>query len=349
MAELLHIPAGDLYSPSVLNPQRKKEETFELLLHELVVLAQSQPVLLVHEDVHWIDPSSCEFLDRVVNRVADLPVLLLITFRPEFQPPWTGQSHLTMLALSRLDWRQGATLVQCVVGGRALPGHTAEEIIKRSDGVPLFIEELTNAVVEAQPIRESAEDASATTSRSALAVPATLHASLMARLDRLGSGPKRMAQIGAAICREFSYELLAAVVGPSETEIQDRLARLVHSELVFQHGTPPEAAYSFKHALVQDAAYGTLLRSDRQRLHAGIADALEGDFPDGAAREPELLAHHYTEACQTERAVGYWLKAGERAAQRSANLEAIRHLTRGLEALNTLPENFERDRQELAF
>ena len=349
VAELLHIPAGDLYSPSVLNPHRKKEETFELLLHQLVVLAQSQPVLLVHEDVHWIDPSSREFLDRVVDRVADLPVLLLITFRPEFQSPWTGQSHVTMLVLSRLDGRQGATLVQWVAGGRALPGHTAEEIIKRSDGVPLFIEELTKAVVEAQASRESGEDASTTTSRSALAVPATLHASLMARLDRLGPGPKKMAQIGAAIGREFSYELLAAVAGPSEREIQDRLARLVHSELVFQHGMPPESAYSFKHALVQDAAYSTLLRSDRQRLHARIAEAVEGHFPDRVAREPELLAHHHTEACQIECAVGYWLKAGERAAQRSANLEAIRHLTRGLEALNTLPENFERDQQELAF
>jgi predicted ATPase len=221
-----------------------------------------------------------------------------------------------------------------------------EEIIKRTDGVPLFIEELTKAVVEAQ---ESGEDASATTSRSALAVPATLQASLMARLDRLGLGPKKMAQIGAAIGREFSYELLSAVAGPSESEIQDRLARLVHSELVFQRGAPPEAVYSFKHALVQDAAYSTLLRSDRRRLHARIAEAVEGRFPDRVAREPELLAHHFAEACQIERAVGYWLKAGERAAQRSANLEAIRHLTQGLEALNTLPESFERDRQELAF
>ncbi|MCA6119462.1 AAA family ATPase [Bradyrhizobium sp. WSM 1738] len=348
IAELLHIPPDDLYSPSALNPQRKKEETFELLLHQIVILAQSQPVLLVYEDVHWIDPSSREFLDRVVNRIADQPVLLLITFRPEFQAPWTGRSHVTMLALSRLDRRQGATLVQCVAGGKMLAGHTAEEIIKRSDGVPLFIEELTKAVIESQASRHGV-DASAATSRSALAVPATLHASLLARLDRLGQGPKKVAQIGAAIGREFSYELLAAVVGSSESEIQPSLARLVSSELVFQHGTPPEAAYSFKHALVQDAAYSTLLRSDRQRLHARIADALERYFPDRVAREPELLAHHYTEACQIERAVGYWLKAGESAAQRSANLEAIRHLTRGLEALNTLPESFEQDRQELAF
>ena len=178
---------------------------------------------MVYEDVHWIDPSSRELLDRVVDRVAGLPVLLLITFRPEFQSPWTGQSHVTMLALSRLDRRQGATLVQRVAGDRALPGDTVEEIVKRTDGVPLFVEELTKAVVEAQASRESGEDASATTSRSALAVPATLHASFMARLDRLGPAPKKMAQIGAAIGREFSYELLAAVAGPSEREIQDEI------------------------------------------------------------------------------------------------------------------------------
>jgi predicted ATPase/class 3 adenylate cyclase len=349
VAELLHIPAGDLYPPSRLNPQRKKEETFAALLRQLVALTQRQPVFLVYEDVHWIDPSSRELLDRVVDRVAGLPVLLLITFRPEFRSPWTGQSHVTMLALSRLDRRQGATLAQRVAGNKALPGDTMEEIIKRTDGVPLFIEELTKAVVEVHAGQDSTKNARVTTALSGLAVPATLHASLMARLDRLGPGPKEMAQIGAAIGREFSYELLAAVAGQSEREMRDSLARLVTSELVFQRGPPPEAVYNFKHALVQDAAYSTLLRSDRQQLHARIAEAVEERFPDRVAREPELLAHHFMEARQIKHAVGHWLKAGERAAERSANREAIRHLTRGLEALNTLPENPERDRQELAF
>ena len=289
---------------------------------------------------HWITHKPCHDENNAFEALAGAVAITLSQCTTIASP----EAALT----TALDRRQCETLVQRVAGSRALPGHTVEAIIKRTDGVPLFIEELTKAVVEAQASRESGEDASAATSPSALAVPATLHASLMARLDRLGPGPKKMAQIGAAIGREFSYELLAAAA-PSEEEIQDRLARLVHSELVFQHGTPPEATYSFKHALVQDAAYSTLLRSDRQPLHARIAEAIEGHFPDRVAREPEVLAHHYTEACQIERAVGYWLKAGERAAQRSANLEAIRHLTRGLEALNTLPENFERDRQELAF
>jgi predicted ATPase len=347
LAELLQIPASDLYAKSQLNPQRKKEETFEALLRQLVALTRHQPVLMVYEDAHWIDPSSREL--RVVSRVANLPMLLLITFRPEFQQQWSGLSHVMMLALSRLGPRQGAILVQQVAGNKPLPADTVKEIVTRTDGVPLFVEELTKAVLEVDASKDNAEDALAGTSISALAVPPTLHASLMARLDRLGPTAKQVAQTGAAIGREFSYELLGAVAGRSEWELQDELARLVTAELVFQRGAPPESAYTFKHALVQDAAYTTLLRSDRQQLHTRIAEVVEGRFPERVAREPELLAHHFMEARLIERAIGYWLKAGERATERSANLEAIRHLTRGLEALRTLPESAERDRQELAF
>lgn len=347
LAELLHIPAGDLYVPRQLDPRRKKEETFEALLKQLVALTRHQPVLMIYEDVHWIDPSSHELLDRIVDRVAGLPVLLLITFRPEFQPPWSGQSHVTVLAFSRLGRRQAATLVQRVAGNKALPARTVEEIVTRTDGVPLFIEELTKAVLETASGADTS--ALAETSVSALALPATLHASLMTRLDRLGQAAKQVAQTGAAIGREFSYELLGAVAGQSEQELRGALARLVSSQLAFQRGAPPESVYTFKHALVQDAAYSTLLRSDRRQLHARIAKIVERCFPERAAREPELLAHHFTEAREIERAIGYWLKAGERAIERSANLEAIRHLTRGLEALKTLPESPERDRQELAF
>lgn len=345
LAELLHIPAGDLYAPRELNPQRKKEETLEALLRQLTALARHQTLLMIYEDVHWIDPSSRELLDRVVDRVTGLPILLLITFRPEFQPQWAGQSHVTMLALGRLASHQGAMLVQRVAGGKALPADTVNEIVNRTDGVPLFVEELTKAVLEAGRVSDSA----AGKSRAAPALPATLHASLLARLDRLGPGAKQLAQTGAAIGREFSQELLGAVARRTARELQDELARLVASELVFQRGAPPHSVYTFKHALVQDAAYSTLLRSDRQLLHARIAEAVEQNFPERVAREPEVLAHHFTEARQIDRAVGYWLKAGERAAQRSANLEAIRHLTRGLEALRTLPENPERDRRELAY
>jgi predicted ATPase/class 3 adenylate cyclase len=345
LAELLHIPAGDLYAPRELNPQRRKEETFEVLLRQLVALARHQPVLMIYEDVHWSDPSSRELLDRVVGCMTGLPVLLLITFRPEFQPPWVGQPHVTTLALSRLAWHQGAMLVYRVAGDKTLPSDTVKEIVNRTDGVPLFVEELTKAVLESHGDSDSAEGASI----SARSLPATLHASLLARLDRLGPGAKQVAQTGAAIGREFSYELLAAVAGRTGRELREELARLAASELVFQSGTPPDSVYTFKHALVQDAAYSTLLRSDRQQLHARIAEAVEQRFPERVAREPEVLAHHFTEARQIERAIDYWLKAGERATQRSANLEAIRHLTRGLEALRTLPESSERDRLELAY
>ena len=211
LAELLNIPGGDLYAPRQLNPQRKKEETFEALLRQLVALAQHQPVLMIFEDVHWIDPSSRELLDRVIDRAAGLPMLLLITLRPEFQPPWSGRPHVTVLALSRLDRRQGAMLVQRVAGNKALPADTVEEIVTRTDGVPLFVEELTKAVLEAHAGVGNAEGALAGASRSALALPATLHASLLARLDRLGPAAKQMAQTGAAIGREFSYELVGSV------------------------------------------------------------------------------------------------------------------------------------------
>ncbi|MFG3594079.1 AAA family ATPase [Bradyrhizobium sp. RDI18] len=347
LAELLNIPSEDLYAPCQLNPQRKKEETFEALLRQLVALAQHQPVLIVYEDIHWIDPSSRELLDRVIDLVASLPVLQLITFRPEFPPPWCGRSHVTTFALTRLDRRQGAILVQRVAGNQALSTDTVEQIVTRTDGVPLFVEELTKAALEARAVGGSAEGALTGASTSALTLPATLHASLLARLDRLGPTAKQVAQTGASIGREFSYDLLGAVATRKERELQNELARLVASELVFQRGAPPQSVYTFKHALVQDAAYSTLLRGDRQQLHARIADVLERRFPERVAREPELLAHHLTEARKIDRAIGYWLKAGERAAERSANLEAVRHLTRGLEALKTLPESPERDRREL--
>jgi predicted ATPase/class 3 adenylate cyclase len=345
LAELLHIPTSDLYAPRELNPQQKKEETFQALIRQITALARHRPLLMIYEDVHWIDPSSRELLDKIVDCVTGLPILLLITFRPEFQSQWAGQSHVTMLTLSRLPRHQGATLVQRVAGGKALAVETVNEIVDRTDGVPLFVEELTKAVLEGGEDTDSAEGKSL----SSLALPGTLQASLLARLDRLGPGAKQVAQTGAAIGREFSYELLGAVASRTAQELRVDLLRLVTSELVFQRGTPPESVYTFKHALVQDAAYSTLLRGDRQYLHARIAEAVERHFPERVAREPEVLAHHFTQARQIDRAIGYWLKAGERAAQRSANLEAIRHLTRGLEALRTLPESPERDRRELAY
>ncbi len=336
LADLLSVPTAGRYPPLDLTPRRRKERTFEALLRQLELLAGQRPVLMVYEDVHWIDPTSRELLDLMVERVQRLPALLLVTFRPEFQPPWTGLPHVTALALSRLDRREGAALVEAVIGDRMLPADIVEEIIERADGVPLFVEELTKAVVEASA-HGSSEDAMASMPRPALAVPATLHASLMTRLDRLGPSVRDVAQIGAAIGREFSYELLAAITGRSDAELQVALDRLVGTGLVFRRGTPPQSTYLFRHVLVQETAYGTLLRGRRQELHTSIAGTLEERWPDLAETQPELLAHHCTQASLVERAADYRRRAGERALRRSAITEAISHATKGIELVRTLP------------
>jgi class 3 adenylate cyclase/predicted ATPase len=344
-AELLSIPVG-LHLPRLdLTPQRKKERTFEALLGQLEGLARAQPVLMIFEDVHWLDPTSRELLDLAVERTSRLPVLLLITFRPEFQPPWIGLSHVTMLALNRLDRRAGLLMVEQIVGTEAMARDLLEEIVARTDGVPLFVEELTKAVLEADAGER--DTALSRTPAAARAVPATLHASLMARLDRLGPIAKEIAQIGAALGREFSYELLAAASRSANDEMRRALERLVGAGLVFQRGTPPEAMFQFKHALVQDAAYGTMLRGNRQELHARIAAALEAGFPQIIETQPEALARHFTEAGLAERAIGYWQRAGERAAKRSANREAVAHLGRGLQLLEALPDRAAHADEEL--
>ncbi|WP_245309482.1 adenylate/guanylate cyclase domain-containing protein [Bradyrhizobium retamae] len=342
LAELLSLPS-DRYCPVSLSPPAKKERTLQALLRQVEDLSRRNPVLWVFEDVHWIDPTSLELLQVAVDRVQQLPVLLLLTFRPEFLPPWIGQPHVTMLALGRLNRRDTAALVQRVVGDKVLPGAVVHEIIDRTDGVPLFVEELTKAVLEA-----GAEgDAKAVLSRTSpgvLAVPATLHASLLARLDRLSPEAKEIAQTGAAIGREFSDDLIRAVSPVPDAPLQSALDQLAASQLIFRRGS---SVYSFKHALVQDTAYGTLLRGKRQPLHARIARALEEKFPDIAATQPEVLAHHFTEADLTENAVAYWRKAGQRAAERSAHAEAIAHLRKGLMLVDRVAEPAERARREL--
>ena len=302
---------------------------------------------MVFEDLHWIDPSSRELLDRTIERIASLPVLLLATFRPEFAPPWSGLPQATALTLARLDRRAGAEMVERIAGNAALSSEAAAEIVERADGVPLFVEELTRAVLEAGGRGAEVERTLASAISPSAAVPAALHAPLMARLDRLGQAPKEIAQIAAAIGREFSYELLAPVAERGERELLDALARLADAGLVFSRGNPPHATYLFKHALVRDAAYGSLLRRRREELHARIAAVLEADFADRVAAEPELLARHLTEAALLEKAVPYWQRAGERATERSANREAVAHLKRGIEILARLPESRERDEQEL--
>jgi class 3 adenylate cyclase/predicted ATPase len=335
LAELLSIPTSDRYPPLNWTPQRKKEKTLEALLRQLELLAHRQPVLMIFEDVHWIDPSSHELLDLTVECVQRLPVLLLITFRPEFQPPWVGLPHVTMHPLSRLGRRDGASLVQQVAGNKGLSDAIVDEIVTRADGVPLFAEELTKAVQTVS-----------TTSPGAHVVPATLHASLMARLDRLGSVAKEAAQIGAAIGREFSFDLMVSIARRSKEELLAALDQLVDAGLVSRRGTPPRATFVFKHALVQEAAYNVLLRGQRQELHARIARALEQQFPVDIT-PPEVLAHHFAEAGLAEAAVENWLKSGRLAIARSATAEAEAQLNRALELLATLPDGLTRRRQEL--
>jgi hypothetical protein len=301
IAEMLSLCDGDRFPPLDLSPQRKKERTLATLLRQLQALARRQPVLMIFEDLHWIDPTSREVLDLTVEKIAALPVLLVVTYRPEFQPPWVGGSQVTVIAVNRLGRNEGATLVARLSGNLgALPPDIVDEIVERTDGWPLFVEELTKAVVEAGADRGYASISAVPS--SSLAVPATLHASLLGRLDRLGASAKKVAQVGAAIGRDFSYELLAAAAPLAEPELQEALRRLVEAGLVFQRGMPPAAEYLFKHALVQDTAYSTLLRGPRQTLHRRIAEALEQRFPDLVQTRPEILAHHYGEAAMADKA-----------------------------------------------
>ena len=348
IAELLSLPTTAPSSSLELSPQRKKELTFEALLRQLEALVRRQPVLMVFEDLHWIDPTTRELIDRTIVRVESLPILLIATFRPEFHSPWTGQPHVTTLALSRLGRRDGAALVrQLLAGATALPPEIVEEIVERTDGVPLFLEEVTKVVVEAA-ISSTAGGTVAALAGRRFAVPPTLQASLLARLDRLGPAAREVAQIGAAIGRDFSYELLLAAAQRGEAETRTALDRLVTAGLVFQRGIPPAAEYQFKHALVQDTAYGTLLRSPRLALHARIAEAIRERAPGIVERSPEILAHHLTEAGELDSAATYWLEAGRRASARSANIEAGAHLARGIAGLSGLTETPERIQLELA-
>jgi DNA-binding SARP family transcriptional activator/predicted ATPase len=346
LAELLSVPSGTRYPPRDVHPQERKQATFATLLTQLSSLAARQPLLVIFEDAQWIDPTSLELLDLIVDRIQHLPALLVATFRPEFQPSWVGRPHVTMHPLSRLSRREALGMVGRVAGGEALPQETAEQIVARTDGVPLFVEELTKAVLEGNLFRS--DDHHAPSTPSPLAIPTTLHASLMARLDRLGSA-RRIAEVGAAIGRDFSHELIVAVADSPEGELNEALKQLVASELVYRRGMPPDAVYTFKHALVQDAAYSTLLRGARRQLHARIANAVEDRFPEIAVTQPELLAHHCAEGGLVERAVEYWFAAGERALRACANVEAIKHLSQGLQLLALLPDTPERQRQELRF
>ena len=320
LADMLSLPNDGRYPTLELDPQQRRQKTLEALTAQLEALAQAKPVLMIFEDVHWIDPTSLEAVGRTVDRLRTLGVLLIVTYRPEFEPPWIGRPYVTALTLNRLGEREITAMIDRVTGNKALPESIRQDIIERTDGVPLFVEEMTKAVLEDESEGEAQRTTAAVPS-PASAVPASLHASLMARLDRLGPA-KEVAQIGSAIGREFSHTVLASVVSKPEIELESALDHLIAAGLLFRQGVPPHASYLFKHALVQDAAYGTLLREPRRALHGRIADILESQFSDIAESQPELLARHYTEAGQIEKAAGFWGKAGQRSFARSALVEA---------------------------
>lgn len=337
-AALLSIPAHGAYHPPDLPPSRLRQRFLDALMALLVVQTHDHPRLIVFEDAHWIDPTSADLLERLVGRITELPGLLVVTARPEFSPTWQTAPGVSTLRLDRLERSESADLVLRHAGGKALPPAILNGILTRADGVPLFLEELTHAVIESGHLAERGGHYESVGPALTDVIPATLRDSLTARLDRLG-WVKEVAQIGAVIGREFPHDLLARVAGLSDEALSAALERLVASGLVFQDGAPPEAVYRFKHALIQDAAYGSILKGRRRLLHGRIARTIRTQFPVTADHEPELLARHFTEAGQTEDAIEYWYRAGCRATERSANLEAIDHLSHGLRLLGKSPDD----------
>ena len=346
-AGLLSLPLPEgRYPPLTWSPQLRRQKTMEALLATLLESADNQPVLLVVEDLHWADPSTLELLDLLVDQAPTFPIFALLTCRPEFQPPWAIRAHMTHLTLNRLPRGQTEELATRRAGGKRLPQEVLEQIATETDGVPLFVEELTQAVLESGLLREADGHFELTGPLTELAIPTTLQDALTARLDRLGEA-KEVAQFAAVLGRTFSYELLRAAAELDETKLREELTSLVRAELLYQRGMPPRATYSFKHALIQDAAYQSLLRSTRRQYHEKIAQVVEAQFPGTAESQPQILAHHLTEAGQNEQAIRYWQRAGQRANEHSAYQEAVNHFEKGIELLDKLPETSVRDRQEI--
>jgi hypothetical protein len=346
IAAMLSIPCEDRYGAIAMTPQKFKDETLRALVDTTEAIARRQPTVELFEDTHWADPTTLEVIDLLIHRVRNIPLLVVLTHRPEFAPRWSHYGHVAALTLTKLTRPQTAAMVSRLAGGKALPADLLDQILGKTDGVPLFVEELTRSILESGNLRDAGDSWEYAGRAGALAIPLTLRDSLMARLDRFAP-VKEIAQIGAAIGREFSYELIAAVAPHSKPELDQALAQLVGSGLAFQQGTPPDAVYTFKHALVQDAAYDSLLRRRRQELHGRIAKVIEERWPVTEATEPTLLAHHYTEAKLPEKAIPLWQQAGGLALKRMALAEAIAHLNRGLELVAAQPPTAERDGSEL--
>src|SRR5262249_36054878 len=341
-APLLSLPLPENHYPLLnLSPQWQRQKTLETIVAILLELAERQPVLFIIEDLHWTDPTTLELLHLLIEQTPTASMLVLLTCRPHFQPAWHHRSYLTEITVNRLARNQIERMTTHVAGRKSLPQEVLQQLVERTDGVPLFVEEMTKAILESGYLKETNTHYELTGSLSTFAIPATLQDSLMARLDSLMTG-KVIAQLGAAIGRQFAYELLQAVSQLDEATLQRELGRLVEAEIVYQRGVPPHATYIFKHALIRDAAYDSLLKTTRQHYHLRIPQVLEEQFTETAEAEPELLAHHLTEAGLIQQAVASWYKAAQRAIERSAHVEAIRHLTKGLELLKTLPDTPQR-------
>jgi class 3 adenylate cyclase len=347
LAALLSIPSLDRYAPPQINEQVQKQRTMDALLDQLIGLSIQRPALAVFEDAHWFDPTSLELLGDAIRRVADLPVMIVVTYRPEFSPPWLELGHVALLKLSHLGRRDVVDLIHEAAGGKALPDRVVEEISAKSQGVPLFIEEITRSILESDDLEEQGGRYVLKRANREFSIPSTLQDSLIARLDRLGTA-KDVALTASIIGREFPYELIAAMYPVSHARLEADLERLVRSDLLSQQGAPPNSRYIFKHALIRDAAFQTVLKARRRELHKRIADELAAHFPDVVQREPELLAHHYTEAEMTDRALEFWQRAANRAAAGLAYVEALGHVDRALKLILTLPASTERDEWELA-
>jgi len=346
-APLFSLPIPeDRYAALNVSPQRQRQKTLETIVAILLELAERQPLLFILEDLHWTDPTTLELLHLVLEQIPMTSMLTVLTCRSHFQPAWHHRSYLTEITVNRLSHAQVEQIVTRMTGGKTLPQEVLQQILTKTDGVPLFVEEMTKAILESGHLKVIDGHYELTRSFATFAIPATLQDSLMSRLDRLMTG-KVIAQLGATIGRQFSYALLQAVAQLNDRTLQEELHRLVEAELLYQRGVPPQATYTFKHALIQDAAAQSLLKSTRLHYHQRIAQVLEAQFPGTTEGQPELLAHHYTEAGLIEQAVDYWQKAGQSAVQRSAHVEAISHLTQGLELLATLPETPERIRREV--
>ena len=347
LGQLLALPAAARYGALGMTPQKQKDETIRALNDVIETATRRRPVLMLFEDLHWADPSSLESLEALRNRMEHLPLLLVATCRSEFRPQWIGQPGVTALTLGRLGAEQIRAIAARVAGGKELPGEILDQIVAKTDGIPLFVEELTKAILESGLLKAGDSGYELSGPLASLAIPNTLRDSLMTRLDRLAP-VKEIAQIAACIGREFQPELLALISPRGAIQLQQALDQLVVSELVFTRGQPPNVRYVFKHALIQEAAYDSLLKARRIQVHAQIAEALERHFPEIKETEPELLAHHYSAAGLTDESIAYWRRAGELALQRVALNEAIAHLTKGLEVVATLPASAERDANELA-